>query len=175
MKNSARPKPKAAVKPKAKPKPKRREPFRRVKPGELCLVRAKSYFGGKFPEVKGSKYRYPSPTNEQAWLRLIAEALTYKKRKKWCFEHGLPETKNSKGPKYDYILYHARPDPVKRRTTRNRHRREALRNGTLKPGQELHHRDAKNLRDPVAVSPCVHNRLHGEKCVKTAARPKKKS
>lgn len=171
----------ATANPKPKPKPKARpssssststsrrtkDPFKPVRPEDLCVVRAKSYFGGSFPRVKGARFRYPAPENEAAWLKLVAEALTYRKRKQWCFKNGLEEKKHGKASKYEYILYHARPDQVKRRTTRNRHRRHALKNGTLKPGEELHHQDAKNLRKPIAVTPCQHNRLHGEKCEKT--------
>lgn len=144
-----------------------KDPFRPVRPEEVDVEYAKSFFGGSFPRMNGAKHKYPAPENEAAWVKLIAEALTYRKRKKWCYQNGLEEKKHAKASKYEYVLYHGRPDQIKRRATRNRHRHAALKNGTLKPGEELHHQDAKNLRKPVAVTPCQHNRLHGERCDKT--------
>lgn len=137
-----------------------------VKPADCDLSKLKAAYGGKLPDIKGRKCKYPPPTNEEAWRKLYAAALTYKNKERHCRLYGLPSPKEPCKSKYEYILYHGRPDKKKDRAKRNRDRKL---NG-LKKGdkQVVHHHNPKNLQtnDTVKLSFCDHQRMHGKVCKK---------
>ena len=126
--------------------------------------KCKSLYNGKFPDIKGSKFKYPKQSNCEAWMYLITEALMYRNLYKYCMKNDLPLEKDPNKSQYEYILYHGRPTQIKRRTTRNKHRKLS----GLKVGdpRHVHHMDRKNLDygKTVILTPCEHKRAHGLSC-----------
>jgi hypothetical protein len=131
---------------------------RKVHPHEVDLVAFKARFNGTLPRIKGSKYRYPPPDDEDGWRCLLAKAYTHRRYALLCAKNGRTAKRHYK---YEYLLYHARPDQVKRRTTRNRDRRTLSERGEIPTKHhEVHHMDSKNLRRPVALTPRQHDLMH---------------
>jgi hypothetical protein len=133
---------------------------KKVHPHEVDLFAFKARFNGKLPHIKGKKYRYPPPEDEDRWRCLLAKAYTHRKYVLLCAKNGRTAKRHYK---YEYLLYHARPDQVKRRTIRNRDRFLLKERGELPTEtHEVHHMDSKNLRRPVALTPKQHDRMHAK-------------
>lgn len=129
----------------------------RVGPDEAREWLTRSY--GGFPCMSGRKHRYPEQHHEYRWVCLARRALDYQRVNIWCFRVGLPAP--SRNPQFEYLLYHGRPEQIRRRATRNKHRAYL---GAGK-GQEVHHRDQKtlSLRSAVVVSSRAHDAIHSVK------------
>lgn len=99
-------------------------------------------YGGKFPECKGKKYRYPKPHEHEKWLKLLACAYTYRNKMRHAKMHGLkvPE----RNFKLEYAVYHCRKEQILRRSKRNKHRKIIGEKVDL-DGKDIHHMDRKNL------------------------------
>lgn len=138
----------------------------RVSADEARSWLMKSY--GGFPVMNGRCHRYPEPHHEFRWICLARRALDYQRMNVWCFRVGEPvPPRNSQ---YEYLLYHGRPEQIKRRSTRNQHR-EALGAGK---GEEVHHRNRKtlSLRSAVVVTRRAHDAIHAADNAKAPAAPK---
>ena len=134
-------------------------------PKPLTVAQAKRRMGGAFPRVKGTKYRYPVPSNESAWTSLVNRARQWEYKERQAFLAGKPPPKCACKSKYQYILHHASPRERKRRSLRNQHR-AAL---GLKKGDKrvVHHRDRKNLslESTEVLTRCQHKKIHGQRCL----------
>lgn len=123
-------------------------------------------YGGTFPAIKSrTKGRtYPSPDDEKAWMRLIADALNHRNEQTFAYKNGLPTPKAN--TQYAYVLFHCQPVQVKRRTIRNKHRREIKQesNKSLK-GKHVHHKDSKRMTksSTVVLDARKHLKAHGKK------------
>mmetsp|Transcript_10301 Transcript_10301/g.18948 ORF Transcript_10301/g.18948 Transcript_10301/m.18948 type:complete len:195 (-) Transcript_10301:18-602(-) len=157
----------AAAIPRTKPDPKKG--YAVVKPQALDVVRVKAFYGGKFPTVNGGKHTYPSPSDEKRWLVLIAEAMTYRNKKRHHARKGIKFKPDPRSSQFEYVLYHGRPDQIKRRAKRNRDRRLMLANGLGRSHHEIHHLDGPRLQKPIALTHCEHKRMHGQKCTDTTS------
>lgn len=137
------------------------ERHRRILPHEVDIELFKSRFDGSLPDIKGSKYRYPSPDDENKWRCLLAKAYTHKRYEMFCIRAGRRAKRNYK---FEYILYHARPDQKRRRTKRNQDRKIMVLKGKVTRGreQEVHHMDSANLRKPVVLTVKQHDRIHSK-------------
>tara|TARA_R110002153_G_scaffold45380_1_gene128018 strand:- start:4259 stop:4729 length:471 start_codon:yes stop_codon:yes gene_type:complete len=136
---------------------------RKRKPSELDVEKAKNYYGGKFPKIKGKKYKYPKPENEKGWICLITNALNYQDKKKIMLQKRMEPINN---PKFEYVLYHCRPDKIKDRAQRNKDRKIHLEKGD---DRVVHHYNQKNLKKSktVILTHCEHQKMHGKKCKKS--------
>jgi len=135
-----------------------------ITPDQLNVTRVKSFYGGKFPMINGGKHRYPHPKDEKKWLRLVADAMTYRNKKRHYGKQGIKYPRDPRTSQFEYVLYHGRPDQIKRRAKRNRDRRIKLANKIGNETHEIHHLDSKNLKEPIALTHCEHMRMHGQKC-----------
>nr|BDC16833.1 hypothetical protein [Sicyoidochytrium minutum DNA virus] len=144
--------------------------FHPVPKSSVTVKKAKSYFGGTFPKVNGKVHKYPRPDDEEAWVWLIVEALTYKKLQWYIMRYRLPKKKEPRRSQYEYVLYHGRPDQIKRRAKRNKDRR-AL-GLTVGDPRHVHHmkQDDLDIKHTVLLTQCEHKRLHGGRCL-TEDRP----
>lgn len=138
----------------------------RVGPDEAREWLTRSY--GGFPCMSGRKHRYPEQHHEYRWVCLARRALDYQRVNVWCFRVGLPAP--SRNPQFEYLLYHGRPEQIRRRATRNKHRAYL---GAGK-GQEVHHRDQKtlSLHSAVVVSSRAHDAIHSTTVKKKATKKK---
>ena len=151
----------------------------RVYPSKLSKNKYKKIYGGKFPEIKSrTKDRsYPSPDDEKAWMRLIADALNHRNEQTFAYNNGLPPPQAN--TQYAYVLYHCRPVQIKRRAIRNKHRKEIKEatNKSLK-GKHVHHKDSKRMtkKSTVVLDGKEHLKAHGLKwsSEKKAAKKNKK-
>lgn len=137
---------------------------RKVPKGPVTTAQAKRLLGGSFPRVKGKKYRYPSPSNEKAWTRLVNAALAYHQKRLKALADGKDPPTSPHLYKFRYILFNVQPDEKKKRSKRSSHRRKL----GLKVGDKrvVHHRDPKtlSLESAEIQSHCQHKRSHGAKC-----------
>lgn len=152
-----------AVRDRAETRTETRRPGR-VRPEHVDIEAFKKRFGGCFPAINGRKYRYPAADDERRWVCLIAQALTWDRVRVWCARIG--KDPPPARPKFSYILYHARPDQKKRRSKRNKHRREL----GAPPGTEVHHQDQKRLsrKSAIVISEAEHDRIHASDAKKKA-------
>jgi hypothetical protein len=126
----------------------------RVNADEAREWLTKSY--GGFPCIRGRKHSYPEQHHQYRWVCLARKALDYQRMSVWCFRVGAPRP--ARNSRFEYLLYHGRPEQIKRRSTRNKHRAHLA----VKKGYEVHHRDPKNLslRSAVIVSRKAHDAIH---------------
>lgn len=139
-------------------------PWKKIEYGKLDITKAKSYYGGSFPECNGRKYKYPSPKAEKTWLRLITDALNYQRKLKYYAANNM-EGKVKRNYRYEYLLYHCRPEQKKRRAIRNSHRihfKEKL-GGDLK-GKHVHHTDpvTMSLSKAKVLTKKEHQKTHSD-------------
>lgn len=135
-----------------------------VKRSSLRVGTAKSYYGGCFPKVNGAKHKYPAPTDCDAWMYLIAEALTYRRLVRYCAQHRFQAPVDPHRSQFEYVLYHGRPSEKKRRATRNMHRQKL--GLAVGDPRHVHHTDRTNLTlsKAVVLTPCQHRMIHGQVC-----------
>lgn len=125
---------------------------------------AKRYYGGKFPIINGKKHKYPNSSNDNEWMKLINIAITYDKNRVKALAHKttVPICKDKR---IEYILFHACPKQIKRRTIRNQHRSQH----GLKKGDKrhVHHNNPNTMafNKTVIVDRCAHKKLHGQRCL----------
>ncbi len=141
---------------------KKRAPAQKKKrPSRVGMDEARTWlmrsYGG-FPVMNGRCHRYPEPHHEHRWVCLTRQALDYQRARVWCFRAGEePPPRNSQ---FEYLLYHGKPEQIKRRATRNKHR------AILKPNkdEEVHHHDRRrlSLSSAVVVSRRKHDEIHAE-------------
>lgn len=122
--------------------------WKRIPYGSIKPETVKKYYGGSFPDCNGKKHKYPKPTAEKAWMKLITDALNYQRkigyyRKNKMFD----KIKKERNYKYEYVLFHCRPEQKERRAIRNRHRlMMQKKTGSKLKGKHVHH------TDPVSMS-----------------------
>ena len=150
-------------------------PWVNIKPTDKLLARFKKIHGGSIPDISGRKHKYPIKSNEKAWCKLYANALTYRNKSKYCLRKGYEQPNSKYKYKYEYLIYHGRPDQKDKRGIRNKDRKE---NGLVK-GDKLvvHHWNQDNMTGIEIMTHCEHQRAHGRTCKKMAAlqRSKKKN
>ena len=135
-----------------------------IKPDQCDINGLKKLYGGKLPCIKGRQCRYPSGTDEKGWVVLYAAALTYRNKDRYCHLNKFrpPVCKNRS--KFEYLLFHGRPDQRKDRAIRNRDRKLH----GLKKGNKMvvHHLDPDNMtsKKTAVLTHCQHQRAHGKKC-----------
>ena len=139
---------------------------KRVYPSKLSKAKYKKMYGGKFPDIKSRKAdrSYPSSSDEKAWMRLIADALNHRNVQTFNYYEGLPPPE--KNTQYEYVLYHCKPEQVKRRSTRNKHRKEMKeKTGKSLKGKHVHHKDSKTMKksSTVVLPAHTHLKAHGKK------------
>jgi hypothetical protein len=138
------------------------ERHRKILPHEVNIELFKARFNGKLPDIKGTKYKYPPSHDEEKWRCLLAKAYTHKRYELFCVKAGRKAKRNYK---FEYILYHARPDQRQRRSKRNQDRKTMVLNGKVTRGrkQEVHHMDSVNLKKPVVLTVKQHDQIHSKK------------
>ena len=137
--------------------------------GDMAI--AKKYYGGCFPTVKGRKYIYPPPSAEAAWMSLIRDAVRYDKARSAAVE-ARTTVPVCPDPRLLYILFHACPKEIKRRATRNKHRKQ---HGlAVGDEREVHHNDPIKMafKSTVVLTPCQHKKKHGKVCAEEQAEKK---
>jgi hypothetical protein len=165
----AAPKTKAAPKPAPKPAPKTKPagPKRRLRSLPWAAAesaeRAKRYYGGAFPVIRGRKYTYPPPEDEEAWMRLVRAAVAHAKERNAALAAGREPPACADG-RIAYIAFHARPREIKRRSTRVAHR--AQHGLAVGDPRQVHHLDPARMRfsRTVVLTHCQHKRRHGQVC-----------
>ena len=138
-----------------------RPKFVPLTPNKLNKKKVLSYYGGKFPVCNGKKYRYPKPEEEEKWMKLISSALTYRNKMFYNHRHGLkPVKRNSK---YEYLLYHCRPEQKVRRNKRNKDRRELSKTVDL-TNKHVHHENpiSMSLKETVVLTQNEHRKHHSK-------------
>jgi hypothetical protein len=138
-----------------------RPKFVPLTPNKLNKKKVLSYYGGKFPVCNGKKYRYPKPEEEEKWMKLISSALTYRNKMFYNHRHGLkPVKRNSK---YEYLLYHCRPEQKVRRNKRNKDRRELSKTVDL-TNKHVHHENpiSMSLKETVVLTENEHRKHHSK-------------
>lgn len=116
-------------------------------------------YGGKFPDCKGKKYRYPKPHEHEKWLKLLACAYTYRNKMRHAKTNSLkPPQRNFK---LEYALYHCRKEQILRRSKRNKHRK-IIGNKMDLEGKDIHHTDRKNLslHSALVLTEKQHQEIH---------------
>ena len=135
---------------------------------------AKKFYGGCFPTVKGRKYTYPPPTDEVAWMSLVRDAVHYDKERSAAVK-ARTTVPVCPDPRFLYILFHACPKEIKRRATRNKHRKQ---HGLLVGDErEVHHNDPIKMtyKSTVVLTPCQHKKKHGKVCAEDKKEKKTRS
>lgn len=128
---------------------------------DLKAEEVKKRYGGSFPTIKGRKYRYPKPENEEAWLKLVCRALNYRERQIKAARERKPFKRDSK---LEYLIYHCLPDQRKRRSQRNIDRKKMQeKTGKALKGKHVHHKDQVKLAKPVVMDGKKHLKMHGLK------------
>jgi hypothetical protein len=127
-------------------------------------AKAKAYYGGTFPTIHGRVYKYPSPSQEKEWMKLVRGAIAWDQQRSAALKE-LKDPPTCPDKRFVYILFHASPKEVKRRNTRNNHRRQT----GLKVGDKrhVHHHNpvTMKLTETVVMTPCEHKRQHGKRCL----------
>lgn len=164
-----------STKAKPKPKPKKSTTKKKkftgrypkgvvVKSSECDLNKLKKLYGGKLPDIKGKKRKYPSRDDEDGWRVVYAAALTYKNKDRFCRTRGYEPPACAHKSKYEYLLFHGRPDKKKDRAARNRDRKiHGLKKGDKRV---IHHLDPNDMstKKTVMLTHCQHQRMHGKVC-----------
>lgn len=163
-------------------------PWKKIQYGDLNPEKVKAYYGGSFPVCKGRKHKYPSPKAEKSWMRLVTDALNYQRRMRYYASKGMRDKmKQVRNYRYEYLLYHCRPEQKKRRTIRNTHRKHFQeKTGTDLKGKHVHHTDpvSMSLKKAKVLTKKQHQKTHAdevnelkkkEKTLKKKAPAKKKT
>lgn len=123
-------------------------------------------YGGVLPDIKGRKRKYPDQSDTEGWRRLLARALTFENKVRYCLSKGLKPPDEKEKSKFMYLLHHGYPEEKKKRAKRNRDRRLH----GLKKGDALvvHHTDKENMtsKSTVVLTHCQHQEEHGRECSK---------
>jgi len=146
---------------------------KRVYPSRLSKKKYKDMYGGSFPLIvpRKKQRKYPDPSDEKAWMRLIADALNHKNLARHNHQNGLPPPPPN--TQYAYVLYHCKPVQKDRRAKRNRHREEIKKEtGKNLKGKHVHHKDRKTLKksSTVVMDNKKHLHMHGKQFSKEAKR-----
>jgi hypothetical protein len=125
--------------------------------------KAKRYYGGSFPLVRGRKHTYPRPSDEKGWMRLIRQAVAYDKQRSAAVRSGRPAPA-CPDQRFAYILFHASPVEKKRRALRGKHRQ--LHGLKVGDRRHVHHLNPGTMAfsQTVVLTPCQHKRQHGKRC-----------
>lgn len=137
-------------------------PWKKIEYGELKAEKVKSYYGGSFPKCSGRKYKYPSQKAEKTWMRLITDALNYQRKMKYYKSKNMPFKRNYK---YEYLLFHCRPEQRKRRSIRNKHRKHFQdKLGSDLKGKHVHHTDpvSMSLGKAKVLTTKQHQKTHSD-------------
>lgn len=139
--------------------------WKKLKDGEVSVEKMKAYYGGKWPDCNGRKYKYPGPKADKAWAKLITSALNYQRKIVYYKRNNMMErAKKERNYKYEYVLYHCRPEQKARRGIRNKHRAEAeKKHGSLK-GKHVHHTNpvTMGIKSTVVLTEKQHRDLHAK-------------
>lgn len=135
---------------------------------------AKKFYGGSFPLIKGRKYTYPLPHEEDKWMRLVKAAIAYDKKNKDFLSKGLKPPRSA-DPRHHYILFHARPQEIARRSIRVQHRR--MHGLEVGDPRQVHHEDQDTMafKDTILLTHCQHKREHGQACDEDKKKARKKA
>lgn len=129
-----------------------------MKVEDLDVDKVKARYGGSFPAMRGKKYRYPKPENEEAWMKLVCKAMNYRERQMKAAKAGRPFKRDYR---LEYVSYHCRPDQIKRRAKRNLDRkRMQQKNGSDLKGKHVHHLGSERLTRPVVLTKKQHIEAH---------------
>jgi len=139
----------------------KRPKFNPIKPNKLNKRKVLNYYGGKFPYCSGKKYRYPKPEEEEKWMKLITKALNYRSKMFYNHRYGLKKIKRNS--KYEYLLYHCRPEQKLRRNKRNKDRRELSKIFNLQ-NKDVHHNDpiSMSIDKAVILTNSEHRKHHSK-------------
>ena len=142
-------------------------------PPTLTPAQAKRRLGGKFPAIKGGKYRYPAPTNKKGWTSLVNRALQQKYKDDLARYNGKPVPKCQYRRKFEYILWHCSPIDRKRRNIRGQHR--AMHGLGKGDDRVVHHidQDTLDFNRTVVLTHCQHQAIHGKACRPCGAKRRK--
>ena len=132
-------------------------------------------YNGTLPDIKSKTKKYPSPTDTEGWKVLYADALTYRNKGRYCSQNGFapPACPKALKSKYEYLLYHGRPDQVLARSKRNADRKKhGLKKGDKR---QLHHTNPDDIHnsDVIKLTHCEHQAVHGKTCKKEKTKKKK--
>lgn len=134
--------------------------------GELKPEKVKAYYGGSFPDCNGKKYKYPRPTAEKTWMRLITDALNYQRKIAYYKKNKMyDKVKKERNYRYEYVLYHCRPEQKKRRSIRNQHRAKMQeKTGQSLKGKHVHHTDPVSMSFGKAkvMTKAEHRKFHSD-------------
>lgn len=130
----------------------------------LTPAQAKARMGGSFPVVKGSRYRYPAPSNTEAWTRLVNNALKQRQKDMYALSCGKPLPVCPCRRKYEYILWHVSPRSKWKRTIRGKHR--AMHGLKVGDPRVVHHKNQETMAfdQTVVQTHCEHHKEHGRIC-----------
>lgn len=133
---------------------------------------AKKYYGGAFPTINGRKYKYPSPSDEVEWMKLIRAAVKFGEERRAAMTAGVPIPVCADA-RILYVAFHAKAKEIKRRTIRNKHRRQH----GIEVGDErqVHHNDPVRMQfsNTQILTHCQHKRKHGQVCEDEKVKMKK--
>jgi hypothetical protein len=157
--------PAARSTPATKPGPPR--PFHPPKPLTTAQAIKVCSTGNCFPVIKGKKYRYPKPSEKEAWTKLINKARLEHAKVQYAVRSGKVPKYHPQRRKFEYILHHKHPDSMKKRAIRNKHR--SLHGLQVGDDRHVHHNNQKTmaLSSTVVLTPCEHKKMHGQKCKKS--------
>lgn len=132
-------------------------------------------YNGKLPDIKSKTKKYPSPDDVEGWKVLYADALTYRNKGRYCAQNGFapPACPKAVKSKYEYLLYHGRPDQVLARSKRNSDRKKhGLKKGDKR---QLHHTNPDDIHNSAVIklTHCEHQMVHGKTCKKEKTKKKK--
>lgn len=149
-----------------------------LRPPRLTERQTRLFFGGNsFPTVtatgKGTRFRYPAPSNAAGWTRLLNAAVQWRFRELLAVHQGRQPRPNALENKYKYVLYEIHPGSRRKRAIRGNHRR--MHGLAVGDPRHVHHRDQRTMAfsRTVVLTPCQHKQIHGQRCVKEGQGRKK--
>ena len=116
------------------------------------------------PCISGRKTKYPAEDDIKGWKRIYAAALTYRNKERYCRLNGCEPPVCKDKYKFEYLLFHGRPDKRDDRAARNRDRKiHGLKKGNK---MVIHHLEPGTMdsKKTVKLTHCQHQRMHGKKC-----------
>jgi hypothetical protein len=144
----------------------------RARPDEARAWLQRCY--GGCPSITGRKHVYPASHHTARWVSLTRQALDWQRQRTWCLRNKAPLP--PRNAQFEYVLFHGRPEQIKRRGTRNKHRAKL----EAPKGTEVHHRNQRTLAlsSAIVVTKRKHDQIHAEieadkKKAATSARKKK--
>lgn len=128
----------------------------RARPDEARAWLQRCY--GGCPSITGRKHVYPASHHTARWVSLTCKALDWQRNRTWCLRN--KATLPPRNAQFEYVLFHGRPEQIKRRGTRNKHRAKL----GAPAGTEVHHKNQRTLAltSAVVVTKRKHDQIHAE-------------